>query len=212
MEFAEDRLVPVDAAPPELEALVANARRDRPEIGQLRHGKAAIAAWEEAESKARLPVLFLALQGAVDWSPMRPKGYSALAVNAYNDYFIGVAVGARLDLDLGLADARVREAQAKAEWLRANEQVADTGIPVQVFKARQELVQHRDLAKVAEEQVKVTRKWLTFSAAAYASGTGEAKDVLESVGAHLLAKKAFYDHLLAAHLAAADLALVTGER
>lgn len=137
MEFAEDRLVPVDAAPPELEALVANARRDRPEIGQLRHGKAAIAAWEEAESKARLPVLFLALQGAVDWSPMRPKGYSALAVNAYNDYFIGVAVGARLDLDLGLADARVREAQAKAEWLRANEQVADTGIPVQVFKARQ---------------------------------------------------------------------------
>ena len=33
-------------------------------------------------------------------------------------------------------------------------------------------VQNRDLARIAEEEVKSTRKWMTFSAAAYTSGTG----------------------------------------
>ncbi len=57
-----------------------------------------------------------------------------------------------------------------------------------------------------------TRKWMTFSAAAYTSGTGEASDVLEGVAAYLLAKKAYYDHLLGAYQAKADLELAIGAR
>ena len=88
--------------------------------------------------------------------------------------------------------------------------LAKTGLPLQVFKARQELLQHIALSGVAKKQVKHTRKWMTFSAAAHVAGTGEAKDVLEGVGAFLLAKKNYYDHLLGAWQARAALELAVG--
>jgi len=210
--FADDRLTLGDAPLADLAALVAAAQRDRPEFGQLRHGKAAVEAWEEAERTANRPVLFVAAQGAADWSPVRPRSYSAISMNAFNDYYVGVAVGVRVDADASLAAARAGEARAKAEWVAAQARLAETGIPLQVFKARQELASHCDLAAVADEQVKVTRKWAAFAAAAYAAGTGEAKDLLEGVGAHLLAKKAYYDHLLAARIARAELDQAIGAR
>ncbi|HMF41947.1 MAG TPA: TolC family protein [Polyangia bacterium] len=210
--FADDRLVPPEDPVPTLPALVAVAMTDRPEIGQIAHGRRATAAWETAERRANLPVLFAAAAGQADWTPMRPPGYSAAYYNLYNDWFAGVAVGLKFDIDLAAASAHAAEAHAKAQWVDANAALADTGIPLQVTKARLDLVQNRDLARVADDEVKSTRKWMTFSAAAYMSGTGEARDVLEGVGAYLLAKKAYYDHLLGAYQARADLELSMGTR
>jgi len=210
--FADDRLVPPADAVPQLPALVAAAMADRPEVAQIAHGKRATAAWEIAERRANLPVLFAAAAGQADWTPMRPPGYSAAYYNLYNDWFAGVAVGLKFDIDLAAASAHAAEAHAKAQWVDANAALADTGIPLQVTKARLDLVQNRDLARVADDEVKSTRKWMTFSAAAYMSGTGEARDVLEGVGAYLLAKKAYYDHLLGAYQARADLELSMGTR
>jgi hypothetical protein len=213
LELADAKLpVPADADPPSLAALLQLAREGRPELGQIAHGKAAASAWATAERRANLPVLFAALAAQGNYSPVRPMGLGASLANAYNDYFVGAALGLKLDLDFAAAAARVAEANAKAQWIAENEALAETGIPLQLKKARQELVQHRDLAKIADEQVKSTRKWMTFSAAAYGSGTGEARDVLEGVAAYLLAKKGYYEHLLGAWQAQADLELAAGKR
>jgi hypothetical protein len=210
--FADDRLVPPEDPIPLLPALIAGAMADRPEIGQIAHGRQATAAWEIAERRANLPVLFAAAAGQADWTPMRPPGYSAAYYNLYNDWFAGVAVGLKFDIDLAAARTHAAEAHAKGRWVDANAALADTGIPLQVTKARLDLVQNRDLARIADGEVKSTRKWMTFSAAAYMSGTGEARDVLEGVAAYLLAKKAYYDHLLGAYQARADLELSMGTR
>jgi Outer membrane efflux protein len=212
IEFADERLVAPEDTVPSLETLIESARENRPEVAQIAHGKRATAAWETAERRANLPVLFLAAAGQADWTPMRPSGYSAAYYNLYNDWFGGVAVGLKFDIDLAAARTKASEARAKGRWVEANEALAETGIPLQVTKARQDLVQNRDLARIADEEVRSTRKWMAFSAAAYTSGTGEAKDVLEGVGAYLLAKKAYYDHLLGAFQAKADLELAIGAR
>ena len=212
IEFADDKLIAPDDVVPSLETLIESARDNRPEVAQIAHGKLATAAWEEAERRANLPVLFLAAGGQADWSPMRPTGYSSAYYNLYNDWFGGVAVGLKFDIDLAAARTKAAEAHAKARWVEANEALAETGIPLQVTKARQDLVQNRDLARIADEEVRSTRKWMAFSAAAYTSGTGDAKDVLEGVAAYLLAKKAYYDHLLGAYQAKADLELAIGAR
>ncbi len=212
IEFADDKLAPIEGDIAALAELVEAARRDRPEMAQIAHGKLATAAWETAERRANLPVLFAAAAGQADWSPMRPKGYSGAFYNLYNDWFAGAAVGLKFDIDLAAAGAKAGEAQAKGRWVAANEGLAATGIPLQVEKARRDLVQNRDLSRIAEDEVKSTRKWMAFSAAAYESGTGEARDVLEGVAAYLLAKKAYYDHLLGAFQAKADLELAIGAR
>ncbi len=212
VEFADNKLVVPEDEVPSLAVLIEKARQDRPEVGQIEHGKRATAAWEDAERRANLPVLFLAAAGQADWSPMRPKGYSGAYYNMYNDYFAGAAVGLKFDIDLAAARGKAAEARAKANWVGANQELAATGIPLQVTKARKDLMQHLDLARVAEDEVKATRKWMTFSAAAYASGTGEARDVLEGVAAYLMAKKAYYDHVLGAFQARADVELSIGAR
>ena len=66
------------------------------------------------------------------------------------------------------------------------------------------------IQSVARQQVKSTRKWMTFSAAGYSSGTAEAKDVLEGVAAYLMSKKNYYDHVLGVWQAMVDLELFTG--
>ena len=210
MSFADDRFKPDKAPVPALAGLVKTALRKRPESGQVRHGKQALEALVESERRSALPVLFAAAVGQVDWSPVRPSGYSAVLQNQFNDVFAGVAVGLRWDYNPAVTTARVRQARARQKWVIAQAQRAATGIPLQVEKARMDLSQHLDMAQVARKQVKSTRKWMTFSAAAYAAGTGEAKDVLEGVGAYLLAKKAYYEHLLGAWQARADLEQAVG--
>lgn len=210
VEFADNKLPAPSGDVPSLETLVTSARRDRPEFAELAHGRAAVTAWEESERKADLPMLAIALAGQADTSPVRPKGYSATWYNTYNDYFVGGALGLQLNLNPAMSAARAAEASAKGEWVQAEEALADTGIPLQVFKARQALMQNRDLAAVAEEEVRNTQKWMTFAAAAYASGTGEAKDVLEGVAAYAQSKKAYYDHLLGVWQAQADLEQAIG--
>jgi hypothetical protein len=53
---------------------------------------------------------------------------------------------------------------------------------------------------------------MMFAGAAYASGTGETKDLLEGLAAYMQAKKSYYDDLLAVHVARAELLYATGAR
>ncbi len=65
--------------------------------------------------------------------------------------------------------------------------------------------------KLSDEGAVATRKWMIFAGTAYATGTGEAKDVLEGVAAYMLAKKGYYETLQAVHVARATLYYVAGE-
>ena len=212
VEFADNRLTPDKAAAAGLGALVKGAMQARPEVRQVKHGEKAVEGLVRAERLSAMPVLFAAAVGQVDWSPMRPSGRSAVSMNQFNDVFAGVAIGLRWSYAPAATAARVRQARARQRWVKAQSSLAATGIPLQVEKARMDLRQHLDLAKVARKQVKSTRKWMTFSATAYAASTGEAKDVLEGVGAYLLAKKAYYEHLLGVWQARADLEQAVGAR
>jgi len=210
--FSDNRLKRDRTKMPKLAPLLTQALSHRPEARQLKHGKTAVTALVRSERLSALPVLFAAAVGQVDWSPVRPKGYSAVLQNQFNDVFAGVAVGLRWSWTPAADASRVRKAEATRQWVLAQGKRAATGIPLQVEKARMDLQRHNDMARVARGQVKSTRKWMTFSAAAYAAGTGEAKDVLEGIGAYLLAKKAWYEHLLGAWQARADLEQAVGSK
>lgn len=208
--FAGDRLRPSEQEVQPLEKLIAAARGSRPELAQIEHGKAATKAWQQAEEMANYPTLFVAALGRADWSPVRPKGSSSIFYNNFNDYGGGVALGLDLNVDAALVSAKAAEAHAKGEWVEATAAMAETGVPMQVWKAHQAVRQHHDLSKVAKDQVTSTRKWMIFSATAYAGGTGEAKDVLEGAAAYMMAKYAYYEHLLGAWEARAELEMAVG--
>lgn len=206
LAFTEERLPPVpEGALPGLPTLWALARAKRPEWAQAHHGARAATAWRLAEARANHPVLFAAAQLEVDWTPTRTDATNPYHYDKYNGITGGVAIGLKWDFDPALAAAKAHGAGATEDEVAALTRLAETGIPLQVRKARQELEKARAIAALATEGATATRKWVTFAAAAYNAGTGEARDVLEGVGAHARAQRDRYEAIRNYHVARAAL-------
>lgn len=212
LALADEALPPLpESALPELAPLIQKAWEKRPEVAQIRHGRAAALSLEEAERLANYPVLAVVGQLQAAWSPVRQDQRNTFHYDPYNDLNGGVALAVRFDLDPARATARGDAARALAEQVDGLARFASTGIPLEVRKARDDLQQALQLIEVANQGATAARKWMLFSAAAYAAGTGETKDVLEGLAAYVQKRKEYYDNLLAVHMAWAQLGLVTGE-
>jgi len=212
LELADRRLPSAPADPLDLEALLAHAAANRPEWKQIARGRKAAEALERSEARANLPVAFAAGMLEASWTPTRDDSANPYHNDPYNDVFGGVAVGLQFDIDPAQASARGDEARALQSRIEAKARLAKTGIPLQVHKAWLEVEQHRAQAELARQGVKAARKWMAFAGTAYATGTGDAKAVLEGVVAYLQAKRDRYESLRDFHTARAELDLAVGNR
>jgi outer membrane protein TolC len=212
LELADPTLppAPVEELPP-LPALVQRAWDRRPEVAQLKHGREAALSLEEAERAANYPVVALVGQLVASWTAVRTMQANTFAYDPFNALTGDVALAVRFDLDPAKATARGDAARSLVEQVDGLAKFASTGIPLEVRKARDDWDQARRLLTVSEQGATAARKWMIFAAAAYASGTGETRDVLEGLGAFVQAKKGYYDTLLALHMARAQMAVATGE-
>jgi outer membrane protein TolC len=207
-----DTLLP---APPQadnttLAALIEQAEQRRPEWLQLQQGARAAHKLAEAERRANWPVLFAAGVFSGAYTPNHDADENPWHLDIYNRYAGGVAVGLKFDLDPMLARAKAQVAQAKGAQIDALKRFAQTGIPLQVKRAHCDVQRHQMALKLADSGVIATRKWMTFGASAYASGIGEAREVLEGLAAYLQAKRTYFETLQAFWLAQAELTYALG--
>jgi outer membrane protein TolC len=196
---------------PDLASLIHQSAAQRPEWAQLKHGEKAAIALEAAERLANAPVLFLAGRLELDWAPTRQDTPNPYHFDEFNDFSGGLALGLLFNLDPALAAAKGDEAAGIRAEVLALRRFAATGIPLQVRKAHDEVRQAAKVAKLSRKAVKVTRRWVTFSALAHQSGTGEAKELLEGVAAWVTAKNDYYDALRAYYTARAELDYAVGQ-
>jgi outer membrane protein TolC len=208
---ADDMLPDPPDKLPTLAELLKRASENRPEWAQIRHGKQAALSLEQAEKLANAPVVFLGGQFYADWTPMRPDVKNPYFQDSYNQVFGGVALGLLFDLDPWKASAKAQQARGLQTQVEGLEKFAGTGIPMEVRKAHDDAVQANRIAAVAAEGAVATRKWLIFAGAAFATGTGEAKDVLEGLAAYLQAKRNHYESLQQLQTGLAQMLYVTGQ-
>ena len=81
---------------------------------------------------------------------------------------------------------------------------------MQVRKAYQDVQQARETVTLTSNSVEATRKWMTFAAAAYGTGAGEARDLLEGLVAYLTSKRNYYESLQNYYIATAELDFAVG--
>ena len=212
LELAQPTLPPApDEEIPPLAELVQRAWDHRPEVLQLKHGREAARSFEEAERAANYPVVALVAQLVASWTAVRTEQANTFAYDPFNALTGDVALAVKFDLDPAKASARGDAARSLVTQLDGLAKFAATGIPLEVRKARDDWDQARRLLAVSDQGATAARKWLIFSAAAYASGTGESKEVLEGLAAFVQARKGYYDNLLALHMAKAQMGVATGE-
>ncbi len=193
-----------------LDELLDEALRKRPEWAQIHHGEAAARALEKAERRAVLPTLFFAGTVNWDWAPTRDDSPNPYHYDQYNQLTGGAALGLQFNMDFALAKARGEQARAIARQVQAKKKLAQTGIPLQVRKAYDDVLRYTRQAGLMKKQVSEARKWMTLAGAAYATGTGEARDLLEGLAAYVKAKQAYYDSLRSYHDARAELGYSVG--
>ena len=211
LRLAQDHLEPLPDDPPgELSTYIAQAAANRPEWQQLAHGKTAAHSLSVAEIKANLPILAIAGQLNADWAPTRENATNPYWNDTYNRLVGGLALALVFDLNPWQAAAKKQTALAQYEQLDALERFASTGIPLQVQNAYVNLQQSRDIVNIASDGIQATRKWVTFAANAYDTGTGEPRDLLEGLAALIESRRMMYDALRDYYLARAELLYSTG--
>jgi outer membrane protein TolC len=202
--------LPAPDALPALADAQAEALEHRPEWAMLREGEAAAQALARAERLANAPTVFAAGTFNFDWAPTRDDSDNPYHRDPFNIVTGGVAVGLQWDFQPLRARARAESAEARGAEVMALKAFAQTGIPLEVFRAHQMASQQGALARQAKIGVKAARKWFTFAGNAYKSGTGDARDILEGLVSLLSAKRTYYQHLRGHHDARAHLARATG--
>ncbi|MEO1481689.1 MAG: TolC family protein [Myxococcota bacterium] len=212
LTFKETRLPRLkDSPPPKLEELVRQALDNRPEWKQLASGKRALDFLEEAELKSNLPAIGIAGQVAASWTPTRDNNTNPYLRDPYNEFSGGIALALLFDLDPERSLARADAARAQKTELEALERFASTGIPLQVQQARADLVRFKSVAQLSQDEIKITRKWLTFAASGYETGASNARDLLEGLAAYIESKRSYYDGLRSYHIADAELLFALGK-
>lgn len=195
----------------EEDELIEIAKLNRPEWEQIRYGLQAVTELRKSERLSNRPIMFIAGTVESDWTPTRDDSKNPYHYDPYNELFGGVAIGLKLDLDWALRKSKIDAANAKLQQVNAKKKLAVTGIPLQIKKARSEVLRFSQQIGLSRKAMKATNKWIVFSAAAYSSGTGEVKDVLEGMAAMLSAKRDYYESMLNYYIAFAELNYALGK-
>ena len=211
VRFAADLLPDLPNQPEvDLATAILAASKQRPEWTEIEQGTSAALALEQAEKLAAAPALFLAGMISYDWTPMRDKASNPYAYDPYNGVNGGVALGLQFDIDPALSKAKAAGAHALGDEVKALARFAQTGIPLQVKKAHEDVMQYRALVGIADRGVAATKRWLTFAAVAYTTGTGEARDVLEGLASYLQARRGYLESTQNYYIAQAELDYAMG--
>ena len=191
--------------------LILQASVQRPEWAMLASGKEATLAWEQAERLADAPILAVAGQVKADWAPSRSDADNPYYQDIYNGATGGVGLAVQFNIDPAKSRARADIAEFTGDQVEAMERFASTGLPLQLKKAHSDVEHYHQMTDLSIDGAKATRKWMTFAAAAYATGTGETQDLLEGIAAYMKAKASHYENLSKYHIACAELQYAVGE-
>jgi outer membrane protein TolC len=194
-----------------LATLLQQAATQRPQWAQLDHGQKAALKWEEAERLAVWPTVVLAGVFGAAWTPNHDRDTNNWHYDVYNKLVGGAALALKIDLDPALARAKAQVARAAGEQVDAMRRFAATGIPLQVRKAFETLEGLDGVIKATQTGMLATRRWMTFAASAYSSGTGEARDMLEGLASYVQARRNYLEAVQQHHTARAELRYAVGE-
>lgn len=171
----------------------------RPLMRKLKHGISATKNLVNLELKSMLPALFMG--GFLRYSIAPTVGYHENKFlnsffNSFNadgpgvDY--GLLFGLFWQFDPMLSITKGLAKKAELDKLLELNAYATEGFPVQLQKVLSDMEDLKVKIINNKDAIKNAQTWMFFAANAYAIGGGEAKDVMEGLGAFVKAKTDYY--------------------
>jgi outer membrane protein TolC len=181
---------------PAMDDLKRRARDVRPEVRMVRSGVAAHTQLLELQKAMRWPDIALVGFVTLAYSNATTKQTNPFAYDPYNQRDAGVGLLLRHTWDFPQKAARAQQALAELSRVEAQGTLLDRGIDLEVNDAYTAFDEARARAAALLDQEAAARRWLTAASAAFDTGLGPLRDVLESA---LLYGRARVERLRAAH-------------
>jgi outer membrane protein TolC len=210
LEIADRKLVQEDRPLEPLESYLARARQLRPEFAQAREGLLAKKELIDSAYADLFPQIFLGGFYSAAAASNRSWVKNPYIYDPLYHQWGGVFLGMRLGINFGITSGRVDEAKAEYNKVKSLQEQAEMGVPLQVTKAYQEIVEARKNIKSLGDAYQNARKWMVAASANYDLGIAEAKDLADGVSAYARLKADYYRSIYNEKIGWANLTQATG--
>jgi len=209
-EIEDTKLVPAKVEIEDIESYIATSKDLRPEFTQLREGLAAREALIKVAEADYYPTVFAAAFLSWAEAPDRDRVTNPWINDEFNHFYGGAALGLQWHFDFGITKAKVERSRVEYKKLTKTKDYADVGIPLQVEKAYQGLVEARNSINGSEKASISARKWMVGAAANYDMGVGDSRDLSDALVAYGTTKIDYLTSIFNYNMEYANLLHATG--
>ena len=208
---ADERIEPVAFPRLELAELQSRALLDRPEMQQLEAGLRARRALVAAKKADRMPDVYAGVIGQFNYASRRDRLDNPYINDPFNGGGLTPIVGVKWDTVLGVASARVNQAQSELEAINHKKAFAVAGIPFEVGEAYAHAKANFDSQLALSEGSSAARRWMVASLADFSAGVETADKVADALKDYVLTQTEYLRTVNDYNMNVAQLARLTGE-
>jgi outer membrane protein TolC len=194
-----------------LDAYVAKALKDRPEMRGLAAGIEARRAQLRLARSDYYPLVFLGGGAKIGFAPNRDRQSGPFVRDDFNVRQFGALVGLQQSLSFGLTASRVSGARAEYRKILASEKAAREGIALEVERAYRDLLQAGADVESAARALKASRSWMVAARDAFNAGLGETKEMVDAFRAYGEMRVEYYRSIFDYNRSAAILERAAGK-
>ena len=210
LDVADRRLIIEQTA---LESLPFYQERSfelRPEFVQIQEGLKALRALVRVEKSRYYPKFFIAALADAAEAGNRTDINNPFINDELNHETLGVAVGFKWAFNFGITTGKVQVARAEVAKLEHKKTFAEGGIPLQVKKAYEEVMEADKNFEVTETSYQSARKWLVASVANFDLGIGDPEEIFEALEQYAKMRVRNFQSMFEHNLAVAKLEHASG--
>ncbi len=172
-----------------LEDLVLLTWKNKPEVKQLSEGLAAKKNLIKVEESDLYPIFFLGAQVQGGKSDARDNSNNPFLENdGFGEISGGPAFGLRWNLNFLTTQSKIAQARARYHGLKAKEELAKIGIPLQIEESYRKVLEYKEQIKQASEGTSAARGWMVSASNNYDVGIGEPKILMEGIASYATMK------------------------
>ncbi|HUI27791.1 MAG TPA: TolC family protein [Candidatus Kryptonia bacterium] len=210
-EIADRKLQPVTLSLQPLEVYLNGALDRRPEWARVEAGLAAQQARVSIEEADYYPKIFFSTGVQYAAAGNHTEQDNPFAYDDFN-YLRPVGVlGLNWDLNFFSTRAKVDQAKAELDRLRAQRREAETGLPLEVRKAYIEVTKARETMTAAEDGRKAGRGLLVLTVSNFDLALGSAEDLFNGLGSYTESSSDYLQSVHDYNVAVAALSRFVGE-
>lgn len=183
-DIADAALEVTSRAAVDVDSAEQQALQRRPELAQLRDGEAARTALVRSARAAFFPQFYAGALARYGLAPNRTIQRNPFIRDDFNFFQGGFGVGFRYSLDFAGNRAKVKEALAERDRLRAQQRLAETAIQLEATKSALGLDAAESTTELRRKAAREARSWLAAAESNFNLGVGETRDLVDAFEAY----------------------------